>query len=391
MGVCCCAQEGEHSSEVLHHKFGSSSVQESDAGIDVGKARRGINRISDTPDLEEKQSVNLKKDKDKYLKKLIKLQALILGFLVRNRLTKKNELKDKKSQISNSFISHSLNKSGGGRIVSEKVIAVDDPEFKPYTFKDNKRRHFNKIEIDMGTKSYEGEWLNGKRDGFGVLNWKDGNVFKGYFINDMSNGLGRQHHKTGEIYFGQWVNDRAEGWGEFINKAGSTYRGEWKGDKQHGFGIEEWSKGAVYKGEFLNGQRNGKGILRLEDGSQYEGEFKNNEIDGVGIFNYFDGKQYSGEWKRNQMSGFGILVYSQTKMFEGCFKADMKHGFGVYINNGKIYIGNWIENKLEGEACVIDVEKNEIKNSSWKEGKKISYLTNESIYKQLASNFLKHK
>ena len=32
--------------------------------------------------------------------------------------------------------------------------------------------------------SYEGEWLNGLRDGQGIQVWQDGSLYEGYFKND---------------------------------------------------------------------------------------------------------------------------------------------------------------------------------------------------------------
>lgn len=319
---------------------------------------------------------------------LVKLQANIKGFLVRNRKVKNEIKQERHSMTSNSFVSHHLNYSEDttqGNF-GEKVFIMKDTNANPLNFMDNKRRMFGKIEYSNGTKSYEGEWLNGKKDGFGIVTWQDGAVFKGFFKNDMANGLGKQLHKGGEIYLGQWINDRAEGLGIFKNTNSSKYEGEWRIDKHNGIGFQTQLNGTIYRGEFLNGEKHGLGVLQLEDGSFYEGEFENNEINGIGTFIYFDGKKYSGEWKSNRMHGSGVLVYSSNKNFEGNFEEDKKHGLGVFHNGEKIFIGVWNIDKLEGEVCVI--ENGKIKSSIWKEGKKVENLSKESCFLPIAKRFL---
>lgn len=321
--------------------------------------------------------------------KLVLLQANIKGFLVRNRKIKNEIKQERHSMISNSFVSHKLNYSNdtqGNSKFGEKVYLVKDSNANPSSFMDNKRRLFGKIENSNGSKSYEGEWLNGKKDGFGIVIWQDGAVFKGFFKNDMSNGLGKQLHKGGETYLGQWINDRADGIGQFINTNNSKYEGEWKIDRQHGFGYQTQNNGSIYQGDFLNGEKHGLGKLELEDGSFYEGEFENNEINGLGKFVYYDGKTYSGEWKSNRMHGSGVLVYSSIKRFEGIFQEDKKYGLGVFHNGEKIFIGVWKFDKLEGEVCVI--ENGKMKSSFWKEGKKIENLSKESCFLPIAKRYL---
>lgn len=244
---------------------------------------------------------------------------------------------------------------------------------------DNNRRRLCKLEVDA-SKTYSGEIVNSKKDGFGVLIWQDGSKYIGAFKDNVASGVGQQIHKNGDSYFGKWLQGRAEGFGYYINKSGSKYEGEWKNDKQNGFGIEAWGElsNAVYEGDYLNGYKHGFGKLHLHDGSIYEGEFHENFISGVGKLIYKDNKIYLGSWRQNKMNGFGILSWNDGKHFEGNFIQDSKEGFGVYWCCKKVYIGVWQKNKLEGEVCIA--EGSLIKNSLWKEGKKVKYLESKSKY-----------
>jgi hypothetical protein len=387
--VCCCLRDDgdikevdtqEKMEKVNLHSTRSSQVPKMEFENTITKSRAN-QRISlksgyFTPDKKDIHSCS------------IQIQSLIRGFLVRSRLRKKRNNRSFKS-ISNSFVSNKLNYSTENHRINtkeDKVIQVRDPDANPKNYLDNRRRMFNNIKVKVNDKTYTGEWLNGKRDGFGIVIWDDGAKFKGYFVNDMANGIGKQIHKGGEIYFGQWVNDRACGLGYFTNTKNSRYEGEWENDKHNGFGRQIQLKGSVYSGEFLNGLKHGIGKLELDDGSIYEGEFRNNEINGVGRFTYFDGKSYLGQWKSNKMHGFGTLTYKDDKSFEGYFIDDKKTGFGVFKSGGKIYLGTFESDKFEGEVLII--EKGKYRNSVWKNGKKVSYVETKFKYMSLANEFL---
>ena len=62
---------------------------------------------------------------------------------------------------------------------------------------------------------YEGEFKNGKKSGFGV-----------YFYNN------------GNKYFGEWQNDDYNGEGTLVNRNGAIYKGKFKMGAKWGIGTE---------------------------------------------------------------------------------------------------------------------------------------------------------
>ena len=85
---------------------------------------------------------------------------------------------------------------------------TNDPRDGPF---DNKRRKYPKITEDQS--SYEGEWKNGKRDGFGILCFGEEAKFMGLFKNDTVVGYGKLWQDNGDIYKGYWKDFQAEGYG----------------------------------------------------------------------------------------------------------------------------------------------------------------------------------
>ncbi|KAL0487922.1 radial spoke head 10 protein [Acrasis kona] len=103
---------------------------------------------------------------------------------------------------------------------------------------------------DNGNISYEGQFSNNKRNGFGILY-------------DTIN-LGRRI-----IYEGEWRDDLKHGQGLYYELVGSkviwTYDGQWQNDLRHGYGFFSGFEGIdIYEGEWRNGVRHGPGLS--EDG-----------------------------------------------------------------------------------------------------------------------------
>lgn len=129
---------------------------------------------------------------------------------------------------------------------------------------------------------YEGEWLGGFRDGYGIMRWSDGASYEGDWIDNRAHGFGKFVHAIGDVYEGQWYRDKANGKGTYKSlHSGGTYNGEWKNDLQHGKGIETWMDGSTYEGDFFLGEKSGFGKQVWPDGSVFIGQWQCNMINGV--------------------------------------------------------------------------------------------------------------
>lgn len=50
--------------------------------------------------------------------------------------------------------------------------------------------------------TYQGQWMSGLRDGYGVQLWPDGSRYEGNWRNDKANGQGKLVHADGDVYEG---------------------------------------------------------------------------------------------------------------------------------------------------------------------------------------------
>jgi radial spoke head protein 1 len=106
--------------------------------------------------------------------------------------------------------------------------------------------------------TYEGEYLNGKRQGKGIQ--------RSY---KLPYSLGLYTFKNGRNWYeGDWNNNKKHGVGKFVYSDGSSYEGEWDDDKRHGNGTFIYANRDSYKGDWRNNLKHGQGTYTYSTGVQ---------------------------------------------------------------------------------------------------------------------------
>lgn len=136
----------------------------------------------------------------------------------------------------------------------------------------NDRKHGYCLEIMDNGDQFEGEYLNGKAQGFGVYTG-GAERFEGNWVNGFKHGQGRWENQKGEFYDGDWKFGKIDGTGTYVNKSGDKYTGSFRSNLKHGRGIEHFSNGDVYNGEYVNGKMEGEGMYLWENGQEYRGRY----------------------------------------------------------------------------------------------------------------------
>mmetsp|Transcript_7237 Transcript_7237/g.22787 ORF Transcript_7237/g.22787 Transcript_7237/m.22787 type:complete len:122 (-) Transcript_7237:2443-2808(-) len=110
------------------------------------------------------------------------------------------------------------------------------------------------------------------------------------FIPTTIGARGRPHNwaKTAtHRYQGEFIEGKREGHGCLTYSNGDTYDGEWANNYFHGHGIftthnfvmstaPTSSRGQRYEGMYECGQKHGQGLFHVGDGGTYEGSFEDN-------------------------------------------------------------------------------------------------------------------
>ena len=200
-----------------------------------------------------------------------------------------------------------------------------------------------------GIKLYEGDFINGKFEGYGKYIWEDGLNYIGQWKNGLSHGKGTMYYPDGNIkYEGDWVNNKYEGIGKEFQKNGLYYIGQYKNGKLNGKATEYYSNGKIrYEGDWVNDKPEGNGIFKWEDGFYYIGQVKNALRNGKGIMYYPNGSiEYEGDWVNDKYEGNGRLNMEDGCYYIGHFRDGKMNGQGIlYGPNGDIFRqGKWINN-----------------------------------------------
>lgn len=120
----------------------------------------------------------------------------------------------------------------------------------------------------------------------GVEFYSNGDFYEGEFHKGKCNGSGVYNYFVKGRYEGDWIDGRYDGYGIESWARGSRYRGQYRQGLRHGYGVYRFYTGDSYAGEWCNGQSHGVGVQTCSDGSCYVGEFKCGVKHGLGVYHF---------------------------------------------------------------------------------------------------------
>ena len=234
----------------------------------------------------------------------------------------------------------------------------------------NNRLNFDdKVIIITDNLDYEefvGEYKDYSPNGFGIYkNYLTNLTITGIFINNIFSGIGiEESGEGGYIYSGEFYYNKKEGYGKMEWKDGQKYFGEFKNNQMNGYGIIEYPGKIFYQGEIQNGKMDGFGEFFWRNDKKYIGNYKNDKRNGFGVFIFkvennnnncklkptlinnntsaLDGySAYIGFWKNGNMDGFGIKINSKNIKF-GIWENGQKKKWFDNEENVKSYLNYYV-------------------------------------------------
>ncbi|MBR2296727.1 MAG: hypothetical protein IKA43_04890 [Clostridia bacterium] len=258
---------------------------------------------------------------------------------------------------------------------------------------------------------YEGSFIDGQFNGYGVLAilnprafeatfvadgfealeglvLEAGSSYEGNFLNGLIDGMGRLTFASGEVYEGGFVQGRFDGMGKLTLTTGISYEGSFSCGYYHGLGRLSDADGNVYLGVFDHGcynpeenlfnpdpnSRQSQRTAPIEDSPEdeiedtlelgeneriiresdftYIGEVNENNLpEGHGKAIFTDGGYYEGEWVNGSPCGHGKTVDEEGIIHEGGYFDGLYHGYGeITYPDGKVVCGIW-DNDVLVELC----------------------------------------
>lgn len=120
----------------------------------------------------------------------------------------------------------------------------------------------------------------------GVEFYSNGDFYEGEFHKGKCNGSGVYNFFVNGRYEGEWVDGKYDGYGIESWARGSRYKGQYRQGLRHGYGVYRFYTGDSYAGQWCNGQSHGVGVQTCADGSSYVGEFKCAVKHGLGHYHF---------------------------------------------------------------------------------------------------------
>ncbi|KAK1384355.1 MORN repeat-containing protein 1-like [Heracleum sosnowskyi] len=182
----------------------------------------------------------------------------------------------------------------------------------------------------------------------GVEFYSNGDFYEGEFYKGKCNGSGVYNYFVNGRYEGDWIDGKYDGYGIESWARGSRYKGQYRHGSRHGYGVYSFYTGDSYAGEWFNGQSHGTGVQTCSDGSCYVGEFKYGLKHGLGCYHFRNGDRYAGEYFGDKIHGFGVYHFANGHCYEGSWHEGRKQGFGMYtFPNSYSRCGEWNSGSLK--------------------------------------------
>ena len=137
-------------------------------------------------------------------------------------------------------------------------------------------------------------------------------------------------------YNGNTINGKKEGKGIYYYPNGCRYEGYFKNDKKEGKGIFYYANGDRYEGNFEEGNYEGNGIFYFSNGDRYEGNFEKNKYSGKGKYFYHNGDYFDGYWIDDKKTGEGTYYCKNGDKIIGKYYNGKPYGLHVkHCSDGK--------------------------------------------------------
>ena len=262
-----------------------------------------------------------------------------------------NDMKD-------NFNKHELIKEGFGKMIfvdgSEISGIFHNNKLQGYAKyintgqKNNHRNTYDeKVIIITDNLDYEefiGEYKDYSPNGFGIYkNYLTNLKITGIFINNIFSGIGiEESGEGGYTYSGDFIYNKKEGYGKMQWKDGQKYFGEFKNNQMNGYGIIEFPGKIFYQGEIKNGKMDGFGEFFWKTNKKYIGHYKNDKRNGFGVF-IFKGENngHNNDKLKPTMINSENSALEGYSAYIGFWKSGNMDGFGIKINSKNIKFGIW--------------------------------------------------
>ena len=229
----------------------------------------------------------------------------------------------------------------------------------------------------------EGIWEKGEIKKAKIY-YPNGDIYEGQMANSNYNGKGKLISQNYE-YNGEFVDGEKNGEGTIKFDDGTEYSGNFANNNFNGYGNMKWNNDLEYHGNFQDNYLEGNGVLFNKNGEKYEGNFDKNTFQGKGKYTYLNGDEYEGDFECGIRKGKGIYRKTNGFTFEGHWDYNIPNGSGKITFKNKVIKCNYHNGKIIDESINENYSNNnEIDYNFYYEpmnllSQKLSHLDNVDV------------
>jgi serine/threonine protein kinase len=162
----------------------------------------------------------------------------------------------------------------------------------------------------------------------------------------------RQTMDDGASYVGQLTDGKRQGLGVVELKNGDRQAGEWRDNALTGLATERQVDGVRYEGQWREGQQTGLALREKPGVDRAEGSFVGGRLEGPGMRRSLTDPTLvqAGEWQAGSLDGPGVETVGDRERYEGTFRDGRRHGYGQLTEGDKTQYGRWVDGKLVESA-----------------------------------------
>ncbi|HTE37431.1 MAG TPA: protein kinase [Reyranella sp.] len=153
----------------------------------------------------------------------------------------------------------------------------------------------------------------------------------------------------GASYVGQVADGKRQGLGVLEFKDGDRQAGEWKNNILDGLGTERLSDGPRYEGQWSTGLPAGLGVREKPGSERAEGNFAVGRLEGLGTRRVLSEPTMTqtGQFEGDTLNGLGVETLANGERYAGTFRAGKRHGYGQLIGpDERARASRWDDGKL---------------------------------------------
>lgn len=165
-----------------------------------------------------------------------------------------------------------------------------------------------------------------KRNGYQTYFFPDGSKFEGCWKNDVINGTGIYYWTDTHYYVGHWINGKRWGYGLEVFPNGQYQLRYFENEQNVKRSIPNTQTlntcVGIYQGEIVNGKACGKGTFRWNNGQWFEGTWTADGKSRYGVLYHSNSQKpyYIGNWTNEKFDGYGCIISESGQITIGLWR-----------------------------------------------------------------------